>query len=173
MNAALNCRRDLTGGSDEQKETEDGYEALFSPGEPRTCEQTVRSIRGQLWLACQGNGDGVKQAATASGVKDKIAQSWIEKLLSHAKIRHEEKLKNTATRDSRLNDRMTREARKELVDAITLDIAQDLWQWLLRQPEECNGTLDSSGSPTCGDIRPGVHYNILLATRGIHHHQTL
>lgn len=94
----------------------------------------------------------------------------MEKLLALAKIRREERLKNPETRDPRLNQRMTREARKELIDAITLEVAQDLWQWLLRQPEETDGEL-GPGEPEHDDVRPGVHYNILLSTRGEYAYQ--
>ena len=166
VNAALNCRRDLTGGSDESKETEDGYKALYQPGEPRHREQTVQAIRRQLWLACMGNGEGVKGAATASGVKDKIAQSWIEKLLAKARVCHEEKLKNTSTRDPRLNSRMTKEGRKELIEAISLDIANDLWKWLLEQPADPSANESDGSLQNMDDIRAGVHFNVLLAVRG-------
>ncbi|KAK0444640.1 uncharacterized protein EV420DRAFT_1721990 [Desarmillaria tabescens] len=124
VNGNFSCRRDLTGGSSEQKESVDGYEALYHPGkDERTVTQTIQAIRWQIWLACQGNQEGVKNASASSGVKDKLSQYWIEQLIIKSRALQDERIKNAETCDS-------------LVEEITYAIQQELWDWVIQQPEE-------------------------------------
>ncbi|KAF8994433.1 hypothetical protein BDZ89DRAFT_1179858 [Hymenopellis radicata] len=145
VNASLNCRRDMSGGSEQVKESVEGYEALFHPGVPRECEKTISVIRKQIWLACHGDQGGIGQAILNA------------------------KLKNRETRDQRLNERMSREDRKSLTEEITATVGTELWEWVVRQPQDDYEQL-AVDDPLRNDIRPGIHYNILLCTRGINPH---
>ncbi len=136
VNASLNCRRDMSGGSEQVKESVEGYEALFHPGVPRECEKTISVIRKQIWLACHGDQGGIGQLSTETGVKDKIAQFWIDTLLAKVKPILDAKLKNRETRDQRLNERMSREDRKSLTEEITATVGTELWEWVVRQPQD-------------------------------------
>ncbi|TEB15367.1 hypothetical protein FA13DRAFT_1876169 [Coprinellus micaceus] len=171
VNAQAKCRRDMTAGSDEQKETDEGYRALFKPGTNRKINDTVSSIEAQLRLACYGAKETIKMAATQSGVKDKISQYWIDRLLQMAKEKHTVMLKNRSTRDPRLNEVIpVREDRKRLVNGIKRGIQTDLWNWLVKQPAESYAKLAPS-DPLRNQIRPGDHYNPLLSMRGIDPHK--
>ncbi|THV05527.1 hypothetical protein K435DRAFT_892109 [Dendrothele bispora CBS 962.96] len=136
VNGSKNCRRDLNGGSEAFKETVDGYEALYHPGSPRNTEQTIQCIRWQIWQACYGKEDAVKESATATGVKDKISQYWIDQLLIKFKEHYKERIKNPDTRDPRLNSKSLKgDGRKLLVEEISRKIQLELWNWVIQQPQ--------------------------------------
>ncbi|THU95803.1 hypothetical protein K435DRAFT_819604 [Dendrothele bispora CBS 962.96] len=159
VNGNRNCRRDLTGGTDAEKESNIGYEALYHPGEPRDSEQALQTIRYIIWLACHGNTDAVQSTMSASGIKDKIAQYWIDQLLLRSKLLRQERIKNEDTRDQRLNSKSLKGARrKALKDEIVEDIARECWDWVLKQPARTYEKLAT-------DDRD--HYNMLLTTRGV------
>ncbi|THU98452.1 hypothetical protein K435DRAFT_660947, partial [Dendrothele bispora CBS 962.96] len=124
VNGSKNCQRDLNGGSEAFKETVDGYEALYHPGSPRNTEQTIQCIRWQIWQACYGKEDAVKESATVTGVQDKISQYWIDQLLIKFKEHDKEQIKNPDTRDPRLNSKSLKE------------IQLELWNWVIQQPQE-------------------------------------
>ncbi|KAF5352908.1 hypothetical protein D9758_007948 [Tetrapyrgos nigripes] len=154
------CRRDYIGGSEVEKEKEAGYEALYHPGIPRTSHQTIRSIREQVWEACGGNHESVKELQTSTGVKDKIAQFWIEQLLEHFKEVKERRITNWETRDAVLNDRDVKgDARKAEIIKIRAEIQKQLWDWVVGQQSV------SDHDSEC------FHYNILLKTPGVDPHQ--
>jgi hypothetical protein len=75
------------------------------PGDPRSAATMLAVIEQQLHLACLGVKDSIDALQTATGVKDKIAQYWIEKLIFMAREKEKIKIKDVATRDQRLNDR--------------------------------------------------------------------
>ncbi|THU75815.1 hypothetical protein K435DRAFT_706355, partial [Dendrothele bispora CBS 962.96] len=161
---------DLNGGSEAFKETVDGYEALYHPGSPRNTEQTIQCIRWQIWQACYGKEDAVKESATATGVKDKISQYWIDQLLIKFKEHDKEQIKNPDTRDPRLNSKSLKgDGRKLVVEEISREIQLELWNWVIQQPQESYEKL-AVNDPGRNDLRPGDHYNILLETRGIDPH---
>ncbi|KAK7445751.1 hypothetical protein VKT23_014747 [Stygiomarasmius scandens] len=167
VNGNWNCRRDLTGGTDAEKESNIGYEALYHPGEPRDSEQTLQTIRYIIWLACHGNADAVQSTMSAAGIKDKIAQYWIDQLLVRSKLLRQERITNEGTRDQRLNNKSLKGAhRKALKDGIVEDIARECWDWVLKQPARTYEKL-ATDDPTRNDIRAGDHYNMLLTTRGV------
>jgi len=136
VNGNKNCRRDSTGGSEAFKETIDGYEALYHPGEPRDTEQTIQCIRWQIWQACAGKEDIIKESGTVSGVKDKISQYWIEQLLNKFKEREKQQIKNPDTRNSQLNNKTLKgDDRKLLIEKISQGIQLELWDWVIQQPQ--------------------------------------
>ncbi|KAH6868945.1 hypothetical protein BKA70DRAFT_1491597 [Coprinopsis sp. MPI-PUGE-AT-0042] len=159
------CRRDTTGGNDEQKETDEGYCALFQPGRGRRPAETIDAIKAQVRLACFGDKKTLKSNASQSGVKDKISQHWIELMLSEYKDLHKVKLSNRDTRDPLLNSKnLAPEKRAAIKGNIRQNIQHDLWNRVVKLPHGSANLEDVT------DLRPGVHYNPLLATRGINPH---
>ncbi|KAJ7488709.1 hypothetical protein B0H11DRAFT_2405755 [Mycena galericulata] len=120
MAGSLGCRRDLTGGSKEHQETDQGYQAMY-----------------MVWMACLGNKSAVEESQTLSGVKDKISQHWIKLLLEEAKDLHQIQLSTRETRDPRFNDtKFKGDARNALKIQIKRQIQQKLWDHLVQQPYE-------------------------------------
>ncbi|KAI0688378.1 hypothetical protein BC835DRAFT_1284746 [Cytidiella melzeri] len=159
-----NCRRDTVRGADAEKETDEGYEALYHPGTPRNADDTACVIREQLRVACRGNKDAVQSIQTRTGVKDKLAQFWVEHLLASAREQQDHLLKDPPTRDSRLNDKGLKGDARKAVRLEVIDTIQDsLWNWFVDLPPEA----DSGQRPR--DLIPGFHYNILLSRIDPHH----
>lgn len=132
----FNCRRDLMGGSEAEKETPGVYKSLHAPGPPRSSEQTIQCIQYQIWLACFGNLGAVEESWTDTGIKDKISVYWIGRILDKAKVIHETRIKNVTTRAPELNDKAIKnEARKAIILQLTRKIQMELWDWVIQQPE--------------------------------------
>ncbi|KAF8501217.1 hypothetical protein JB92DRAFT_2741767, partial [Gautieria morchelliformis] len=70
------CRRCLVGGPAAVMESDDGYHALH---------ETIEEIQKQLLKATEGKLAPVSAIQTASGVKDRVVQGWIVKVLSKVK----------------------------------------------------------------------------------------
>ncbi|KAJ7834421.1 hypothetical protein B0H13DRAFT_2240221 [Mycena leptocephala] len=171
MGGNLGCRRDLNGGTKEQQESDEGYRAFYSPGQPRTKEVTIQVIRWQVWNACAGNNKALDTSYSQTGIKDKISQYWIQKVLDMGKERRAAALSDPKTRNPQLNlSSLKGEARKTLKDEISRTIQLDLWNWVVQQPPENLALLDEH-DPARSDLRPGIHFNILLQTRGIDPHR--
>ncbi|KAJ7501897.1 hypothetical protein B0H11DRAFT_2155297 [Mycena galericulata] len=89
MGATANhpCRKCKAGGTQEAKLTNEGYHAMFSKqsGEPRSKENIVKTIQHQIELACEGNESELKKSYTASRIKDKYTEYWINDILSRFK----------------------------------------------------------------------------------------
>ncbi|KAJ7893949.1 hypothetical protein B0H14DRAFT_3125733 [Mycena olivaceomarginata] len=125
-------------------------------------------------MACLGNKSALDASYTLTGVKDKISQHWISVLLEKAKAAHLEQLSNKDTRDSRLNNSQLKgEERIALKANIKHRIQKELWDWVIQQPGEFI-LLPANDPLRLGlDLKAGVHYNILLQTRGLDpHHDT-
>ncbi|KAJ7444523.1 hypothetical protein B0H11DRAFT_1746826 [Mycena galericulata] len=174
MGGSLGCRRDLTGGTKEYCETDQGYHALYKPGVPREREQTIQVIRWQVWVACLGNKSGLDASYTTTGIKDKISQYWILQLLEKAKVAQHAQLSDRTTRDPQLNNPNCKgPERAALKLQIKRRIQQELWDWVVQQPNEYIPLLENDPFRLVLDLKPGVHYNALLNTRGIDpHHDT-
>ncbi|KAL6304046.1 hypothetical protein BKA93DRAFT_817730 [Sparassis latifolia] len=67
------CHKCTVGGTDKEKESNTGYDALFQTGEARSSTETLREVQRQLDAACTG------VAAHA------YTQYWIEVLIEHAR----------------------------------------------------------------------------------------
>jgi hypothetical protein len=104
LNSNYLCRQCDVGGSKEYKESNDGYHALHEvslcqcrfisthflcyvqPGHPRSVAHTRNAIQDQLVAALSGNSVAhIKKLQSDSGVKDKLAQVWIDRITDAAK----------------------------------------------------------------------------------------
>ncbi|KAI0359548.1 hypothetical protein OH77DRAFT_1472817 [Trametes cingulata] len=86
VNANCKCRRCKKGGPPEVRESDDGYHELYTCGSAhRTVSDTRSEVQEQLRLACLGVEKPISNMQTRTGVKDKIACHWIEKLLARAR----------------------------------------------------------------------------------------
>ncbi|KAI0665635.1 hypothetical protein C8Q78DRAFT_985916 [Trametes maxima] len=165
------CRRCKVGGTATECEQDKNYEQFFTGADPRTVEETVRDIREQLFTACLGVQDGVDALQTKTGVKDKIAQYWIEQLIDKARSEQQIRLNDPIRKDTRLRDpHLKGDGRKAVKDAIKKEIQQELFSWLICQPVDTFESLPES-SPLRSDLRPGDHYNALLAVPSLDVHR--
>ncbi|KAJ7659002.1 hypothetical protein B0H17DRAFT_1163196 [Mycena rosella] len=154
MAGSLGCRRDLTGGAKVHCETNEGYHSLYQPGIPREPETTIQIIRWQFWMACLGNKSDVDEAYTLTGAA------------------HQEHLSNRDTRDPQLNNSSCKgPERVALKTQIKHRIQQDLWDWVVQQPNEFIPLPENDPLKLGLDLKPGVHYNVLLDTQGVDPHR--
>ncbi|KAG6819226.1 hypothetical protein H0H93_014021 [Arthromyces matolae] len=130
-----NCRRDHTGGTNVERESDKGYKSLYlATGTKRTPEETLSVIKNQYMIACTGNQEALRTSYSETGVKDKIAQFWLEQLLVKAKSLQKVRLSDESTRDPRLNDKNLKgEARKKIKEEIEKGVTHELWEWVLAQ----------------------------------------
>ncbi|KAJ7483970.1 hypothetical protein B0H11DRAFT_2416152, partial [Mycena galericulata] len=167
VHANLWCRYDLAGGTAAHRESDAGYRALFKPGIPRTPAQTIRIIKRQIWAACSGIQETVDALQTSTGVKDKTALFWIEKLIIKARETQKQRLKD----DPRLKDKNLKGDARKAVKVRIKDLIQwELYNWVILQPEERSSKLPKRSADR-HQLRPGDHYNILLRVRGLDPHQ--
>ena len=151
-----NCVRGKAGGSKEERESDEGYHALFSVSscyiinmvsidiwcdqpdeEKRTVQDTVSTITEQLWLACRGVAQPVSDLQTETGIKDKTAQFWINQALDRSSGQVTSRVTDSTTRDSRLNNRTySAEEKKGVRDSLKSQIQEETYNWLLTQPRE-------------------------------------
>ncbi len=97
--------------------------------------ETVDEIKNQLNAATHGNEGNVEAMQTSSGVKDPIAQYWINQLIQKGRRLHHERITNTATQDSRLKDRRLKGPARQAVRKDIIDgIEHELMNWLATQP---------------------------------------
>ncbi|KAI0687450.1 hypothetical protein BC835DRAFT_1408348 [Cytidiella melzeri] len=166
MQGSSFCRRCKAGGSLDEVTSEAGYKALFRP---LTC--TIAEIKAQLVAATHGIAKTVESMQTKSGIKDPIAQHWIDKLIAKSRLIHEERMTNPLTQDPRLkNRRLTGAARQAVRSEIENEIEQELLRWLTEQPMHRyqNIPVDSERR---SQIRAGDHFNILLTLDGLNVHR--
>ncbi|PSR72983.1 hypothetical protein PHLCEN_2v11149 [Hermanssonia centrifuga] len=80
-------------GDTAQQHNEEGWDPYSSKtcGAPRNPTETVSAIKQQLYAAGSGIKDRVENLQTETGVKDKIAQYWIEILIVKARALQQER----------------------------------------------------------------------------------
>ncbi len=79
-----------------------------------------------------------------SGIKDKIAQHWINILITKSRELQDIQLRNRTTRDPRLNDsKFKGPPRQAFVAEIKKRIEDELFQWLITQPSHTYDSLPS------------------------------
>ncbi|OJT10831.1 hypothetical protein TRAPUB_12643 [Trametes pubescens] len=154
------CRRCEFGGTELERETDEGYETHFSPGTPRTAAQTLSAIRAQLRAAALGVAKTVAEMQTISGVKDPLAEYWIQRLIPLAREKQQVRIRNPGTRDPRLHPRRVLN-RAAIIAEIEAEIQDELMQWLITQPDKNYESLPPN-SPQCLELRASIHFNSLL-----------
>ncbi|OBZ70704.1 hypothetical protein A0H81_09161, partial [Grifola frondosa] len=82
-NGLHDCRKCHCSGPESFKVSNDGYNSLFSPQQPRYSAETLSEVKAQVLLACKGNATQVTKCQTDTGVKDPYTQHWINDILSH------------------------------------------------------------------------------------------
>ncbi|KAI0071057.1 hypothetical protein K474DRAFT_1566504, partial [Panus rudis PR-1116 ss-1] len=111
LNGNYPCRRCKVGGTHTEKESNEGYEQFFAPSVSRTATETVREINSQLLHACLGVQETVDAMQSEKGIKDKIAQYWIEILLTKAREQQHARLINPQTKDQCLKGTLRNQLR--------------------------------------------------------------
>lgn len=97
--------------------------------------ETISEIDSQLHAAALGIRQTVTDMHTSSGVKDHIAQHWIELLMVRGAELRTRYLTDPTTRDPRLNDRRVSSMDKfRLREQIEDQIRMEQREWLVRQP---------------------------------------
>ena len=151
-----NCVHGKAGGSKEERESDEGYHALFSVSshhiinvvlirtqcdqpdkEKQTVQETVNIIMQQLWLACWGMVQLVSDLQTETCIKDKTAQFWVDQVLEWSLGQVTNRVTNSTTRDSWLgNHAYSAEQKQEIQDLLKSRIQEETYNWLLTQPKE-------------------------------------
>lgn len=151
-----NCVRGKAGGDKEERESDEGYHALFGVSshyvvdtelaeiwrdqpdeEKRTAQGTTDTIARQIRLACRGVAQTVADLQTETGIKDKTAQFWISRALERSSDQIENRVTNSTTKDSRLNNRTySTEQKQEIRESLKSQIQDETFNWLLTQPRE-------------------------------------
>ncbi|KAI0692911.1 hypothetical protein BC835DRAFT_1520799 [Cytidiella melzeri] len=171
LNGNKFCRKCHAGGPAKEMETHVGYHSLYKEGVARTADETAREIVSQLVAATRGNEQNIEAMQTASGIKDPIAQFWIQQLIQKARSLHHKHISNAETQDSRLKDRKLKgQARQAVKNEISDNIERELVKWLTEQPAHRYSKL-AGDSPLRTQIRPGDHYNKLLVLEGLDVHR--
>ena len=108
----------------------------------------------QYELAITSTESALKAAQTASGVKDRIAQHWITKIVQKKKELVATRLTNQETRDPRLNQRTLKGSeREDIKNPILEEIHDELRTWLHQQPpSRFNALPQDSRKPSVTEI---------------------
>ncbi|KAJ6611032.1 hypothetical protein B0H10DRAFT_1810513 [Mycena sp. CBHHK59/15] len=139
-NANCGCRRCKAGGPHEVTESDAGYHAMHYAGIPRLAAETKRTLEEQIDLAMYGVEAPISRLQTATGVKDKVAQYWIEILL-----------------------KKSREIKANNPGRTAESIKEELTLWLSQQPgDKVNPLLDISGLDPNRDTPVEILHTILL-----------
>ncbi|KAJ6612631.1 hypothetical protein B0H10DRAFT_2279214 [Mycena sp. CBHHK59/15] len=139
-NANCGCRRCKAGGSHEVTESDAGYHDMHYGGVPRFASETKKTLEDQIELAMYGIEAPITRLQTATGVKDKVAQYWIEILLQKS-----------------------REIKANNPGRTAESIKDELKIWLEEQPgDKVNPLLDISGLDPNRDTPVEILHTILL-----------
>ncbi|PPR08199.1 hypothetical protein CVT24_001412 [Panaeolus cyanescens] len=134
------CRKCEIGGSQKDKETDEGFHALFSAGPPRSAEQTLIRINDQIETACLGVAAKVKEKQTEHGIKDAFSQSSIDHLIVRARL-----------------------LKKENPQRSLQEIQAELMEWVsAHQTEIINPFLTLKGFDAAKDTPVEILHTILL-----------
>ena len=161
---------------------------VAKPGTPRQANSTLQIIQMQIELAALGVAKPIEEAQSRFGIKDKIAQHWIDILLNMARTEQSIQLNAPQTRDARLNDKFLKgDARKGVKAEICRNIQHELLLWLYTQPKHRYQVLPPTSrkfwvqnnsvyiqslnffKALRSQLRPGDHFNPLLTLEGMSH----
>ncbi|KAJ7787250.1 hypothetical protein B0H14DRAFT_3580816 [Mycena olivaceomarginata] len=139
-NANCGCRRCKAGGPHEKTESDEGYHSMHYAGVPRFAAQTKHTLEEQICLAMYGVEAPITRLQTATGVKDKVAQYWIDILLQKS-----------------------REMKSNSPGRTADSIKEELETWLSEQPgDKVNPLLDIAGLDPNRDTPVEILHTILL-----------
>ncbi|KAJ7448584.1 hypothetical protein FB451DRAFT_1053799 [Mycena latifolia] len=134
------CRKCKVGGCSLHKETDDGFNNMFTEGEPRTAEETLQELHKQIELACLGVAQAVKDIQTNTGVKDAYTSYWIEDLI-----------------------RRSRELKKGDPNLDSAEIVKELMDWVAANESKIyNPFLSMKGFDAAKDTPIEILHTILL-----------
>lgn len=95
----------------------------------------MSEIKKQLTVATHGVSATVEAMQTASGIKDPIAQRWVNILITKSRILREQYITNPLTQDRRFKaPALTKQARQEIREDVERRIEGELLEWLAQQP---------------------------------------
>ncbi|KAJ6567792.1 hypothetical protein B0H10DRAFT_2168917 [Mycena sp. CBHHK59/15] len=127
-------------GPSDFMESNDGYHSMHYAGLPRFAAQTKATLEEQIRLAMYGVEAPISRLQTATGVKDKVAQHWIDILLEKA-----------------------RQMKADSPWGSADSIAKELKAWLEEQPgDKVNPLLDIAGLDPNRDTPVELLHTILL-----------
>ncbi|THU78230.1 hypothetical protein K435DRAFT_700534 [Dendrothele bispora CBS 962.96] len=79
------CCKCHAGGSEIEKSSDEGFHAMFLPGNARNTCEIKAELEAQVQLACRGVVSPIEQRQTDSGTKDAYTQYWIDYLINRHK----------------------------------------------------------------------------------------
>ncbi|KAJ6583705.1 hypothetical protein B0H10DRAFT_1833406, partial [Mycena sp. CBHHK59/15] len=139
-NTNCGCRCCKAGGPSDFTESNDGYHSMHYAGLPQFAAQTKATLEEQIRLAMYGVEAPISRLQTATGVKDKVAQHWIDILLEKAR-------------------QMKADSPWRSADSI----AKEIKAWLEEQPgDKVNPLLDIAGLDPNRDTPVELLHTILL-----------
>ena len=98
-------------------------------------KDTITTIQKQIFIACRGVQDAVDKEQMKMGVKDVTACHWVQILIEKARQLQNDRIKNEATRDPRLNNRRIKGPEHEaIINGLKDKIQQELFDWVITQP---------------------------------------
>jgi hypothetical protein len=78
----------------------------------------------------------VSDLQTDTGIKDKMAQFWIDQVLERSSSLITARVTDSTTRDPRLNDHSYQEEKQAIQDSLKCQIQEETNDWLITQPKE-------------------------------------
>ncbi|KZT08876.1 uncharacterized protein LAESUDRAFT_735610 [Laetiporus sulphureus 93-53] len=118
-------------GTELEQESDQKYHEHFSPGPLRKVEHTKKEVLQQLHLVALGMASAVATRQTASGVKDKVAEHWIQTLITSARDQQQIQIHNAATRDRCISNHYSSLLELDIClscSTTTVDVHQDMPQ---------------------------------------------
>ncbi|KAK0467035.1 uncharacterized protein EV420DRAFT_1636068 [Desarmillaria tabescens] len=139
-NGNMGCRKCYAGGSHDNTESDEGYHDLHYEGVFRSAQGIREELEKQIRQAMHGVEKMVTEMQTATGIKDKVAQHWIEQLLAKAKeMKHAEPGRSLES------------------------VVEELQKWFDEQPgDKINPLLDIAGLDPSQDTPVEILHTILL-----------
>ncbi|EPQ55871.1 hypothetical protein GLOTRDRAFT_105784 [Gloeophyllum trabeum ATCC 11539] len=96
------CRKCNAGGTQEYKQTDEGYESLFHVGASRTAQATITEVERQFDAATTGVAKRVEELQTSTGVKDGYSLPWIDQVIDRAREMKKDRKRTAASINAEL-----------------------------------------------------------------------
>lgn len=135
--------------------------STFKPGEiHRTTQESVRIIKQQINLACEGITYKVSELQTETGVKDRTAQYWIDRALERSSELMQQRFHAPETQDPRLGRKLRPDEQKQIKEAVRSEISAEVRLWVIEQPPERYKKLPQD-SRTRLSLSPPIQVSII------------